>query len=183
MCLLRAYISAIIKQAEIMTEFPAAGTTVIEKNELLSLIPHKGKMLLISRVTEYDTHARILCSEYDVGEDCIFYDPVLRGVPGWLSFEFMAQAVSTLSGITGKILGKPPMIGFILSVSSMEIKIPLLRPGDVVKVRVTEELRLGMNSTFRCTAFAGEAEAAQARLMLMDVEDPMEFIEKNDYGK
>jgi predicted hotdog family 3-hydroxylacyl-ACP dehydratase len=163
--------------------FPAADNRVITDEELLGLLPHKGKMLLISRVMEYNVHERSLCSEYDVTRNCLFYDPGLSGVPGWMSFEFMAQAVSALSGITGKVLGKPPMLGFILSVSSFEITISLLEPGDIAHVRVTEEMRVGAVSTFSCTVSRGGREAARAKLMVMDVEDPAEFLQKDQYGK
>lgn len=159
-----------------MMAFPEKDVRVIENDELRELMPHRGKMLLISRVLEYDVSGRTLRSEYDITRDCLFYDPVLEGVPVWMCFEFMAQAVSALAGITGKVRGKPPMMGLILSVSSLEIRVPLFRPGDIVGVQVREELRLeelqiDTVSTFSCAAFAGPAEAARAKLMVMDMED------------
>jgi predicted hotdog family 3-hydroxylacyl-ACP dehydratase len=158
-----------------MSEFPAADTRIIEGEELIGLLPHKGKMLLISRVTEYDVPMRSLRSEYDIGENCLFFDPVQKGVPAWMSFEFMAQAVSALSGITGRVMGKPPMMGFILSVSSLEIKVPLFKTGALVRIHVLEELRVDTVSTFRCTVWDGETEAVTAKIMVMDVEDPQAF--------
>ena len=158
--------------------FPAEDSRIIENGELLALLPHSGKMLLISRVLEYSVPRRTLRSEYDLTENCLFYDPALDGVPLWMSFEFMAQAVSALSGITGRVMGKPPMIGFILSVSSFEIKFPLVKPGDTVCVHITEEMRIGAASTFRCAAVLGGQEAATAQLIVMDVEDPAEFMRK-----
>jgi predicted hotdog family 3-hydroxylacyl-ACP dehydratase len=165
-----------------MTVFAASSNTVIENQDLLNILPHKGKMLLISRIMSYNVTERTLRSEYDIGKNCLFYDPALAGVPAWMSFEFMAQAVSALSGLTGKVMGKPPMIGFILSVSALSIKIPVLGPGVILGVDVIEELKVGPVSTFRCTAFDGEHEAAHAKLMVMDIEDPSEFLEKNNYG-
>ena len=158
-----------------MSAFPAEDRRVIADAELLSLLPHQGKMLLISRVIEYSVPARTLRSEYDVSEHCLFYDPALGGVPAGLTFEFMAQAVSALSGITGRVLGKPPMIGFILSVSSLEIQLPLVQPPGIVRVHIAEEMRLGAASTFRCEARIGERELARARLTVMDVEDPAQL--------
>ena len=166
-----------------MTTLPAADRRVIENEELAGLLPHKGKMLLISRIMEYDINARRLLSEYDIGESCLFYDPGMEGVPAYISFEFMAQAISALSGITGKILGKPPMIGFILSVSSLEIKLPLFRPGEIIQIEVNEEHKIDTVSTFFCTAAVDGNEAARAKLMVMDVENPLEFIGKDNYGK
>jgi predicted hotdog family 3-hydroxylacyl-ACP dehydratase len=160
---------------------------VIEKDELWELVPHRGKMLLISRVLEYDVSGRTLRSEYDITRDCLFYDPALEGVPVWMCFEFMAQAVSALAGLTGKVRGTPPMMGLILSVSSLQIQVPLFRPGDIVGVQVREELRLeelqiDTVSTFSCAAFAGSVEAARAKLMVMDLEDP-DRITKGCGGK
>ena len=166
-----------------MRELPAAAVMVIDSDELLSLLPHKNKMLLISRVTEYDLYKRFLCSEYDVSEDCLFYDPALDGVPAWMSFEFMAQAVSAFSGLTGRVMGISPMIGFIMSVSSFEIKKSLIRKGDTVLVKVIEETKLDTISTFNCSVFIKDSQVSVARLMLIDVEDPMKFIEKNKHGK
>ena len=160
-----------------------AARRIIENEELAGLLPHKGKMLLISRVVEYDINARTLSSEYDVCETCVFYDPGLEGVPAYAGFEFMAQAISALSGLTGKILGMPPMMGFILSVSSLEIKLPLFRPGDIIQIEVKEQQRIDTVSTFHCIAMTGNNEAARAKVMVMDVEDPLVFIEKDNYGK
>jgi len=78
---------------------------IIEKEELQTLIPHKGKMLLLSRVIEYDIEHSVR-AEYDITRNCLFYDPVLDGVPSWAGFEFIAQAVSVLTGIRKREKGR-----------------------------------------------------------------------------
>jgi predicted hotdog family 3-hydroxylacyl-ACP dehydratase len=166
-----------------MADYPFAAVRVIENEELAALMPHRGKMLLISRILEYDVNVRSLRSEYDVTKTCLFFDPGLDGVPAYACFEFMAQAVSALSGLTGTILGKPPMVGFILSVSSLEIKLPLFRPGDIIQVEVKGEQAVDTVSTFQCIAKVGNNEAAKAMLMVMDIENPEEFIGKGDHGE
>jgi predicted hotdog family 3-hydroxylacyl-ACP dehydratase len=166
-----------------MTELTAAGTGVIENEALLDLMPHRGKMLLISRVLAYNLRGRTLNSEYDIAEDCLFFDPALGGVPGWVVFEFMAQAISALAGLTAKAMGKPPMSGFLLSVTSLEIQQPLFRAGAIVQVRIAEEINLDKVYTFRCEAFAGNEPAANAKITVLDVEDILEFMEKDNYGK
>jgi len=153
-----------------------AARRVIENDELAEVMAHKGKMVLLSRVTEYDINTRCLKAEYDVSERCLFYNPGMDGVPSYMCFEFMAQAISALSGITGKILGKPPMMGFILSVSSLEIKLPLFKPGTIIQIAVNEEQKIDAVSTFSCSAAIAENEAAAARVMVMDVENPSDFI-------
>jgi predicted hotdog family 3-hydroxylacyl-ACP dehydratase len=160
---------------------PAADRRTIENEELLGLLPHREKMLLISRVMEYDINKRYLKSEYDIRESCLFFDPALEGVPAYACFEFMAQAVSALSGLTGIYYNKPPMIGFILSVASLKIECPLFKAGDVIAITVTEEQRIGNVSVFQCSAVVADNVGVQVTLMVMDVEDPKEFM--NDDGK
>jgi predicted hotdog family 3-hydroxylacyl-ACP dehydratase len=161
-----------------MAEYPFAAACVIENEELAALMPHRGKMYLISRIVEYDINARSLRSEYDIVNNCLFYDPGMDGVPSYMCFEFMAQAVSALSGLTGKILGKPPMMGFILSVSSLEIKVPLFKPGEIITIEISGQQAVDTVSTFNCVARVGENETARAKLMVMDIENPLEFIGK-----
>ena len=38
----------------------------IERDVLIDLLPHKGKMFLLSRVTQHDTEAHTITSEYDI---------------------------------------------------------------------------------------------------------------------
>lgn len=153
----------------------------IERDELAALLPHKGKMFLLSRLTEYDIEKRTLAAEYDITGDCIFYDPELGGIPGWVSFELMAQCISALSGLAGRERGEAPKPGFILSISAMDVKVPVLKAGTTVKVRIAEDMRMDMVFTFNCTAFLANQRAASANLTVMDVED-ITFFNREDHG-
>ena len=46
---------------------------LIEHDELINYLPHKGKMFLLSRVTQHDVNNHTITSEYDITENCIFY--------------------------------------------------------------------------------------------------------------
>ena len=46
----------------------------ISENEIADYLPHRGKMLLLSRITNYDMEKRIITGEYDITENCIFYE-------------------------------------------------------------------------------------------------------------
>ncbi|MFP3043199.1 3-hydroxylacyl-ACP dehydratase [Treponema primitia] len=143
----------------------------IERDELLTLLPHKGKMFLLSRILAYDTSKRTLRAEYDITRDCLFYDPELGGVPAWVSFEFMAQSISSLSGLVSRERGEPPKLGCILSVSNMEIKRPLLKAGTTVCIDVNKDCMVEGVFSFDCTVSLDGTEAVAAKLMVMDVDD------------
>ena len=145
----------------------------IERDELITLLPHKGRMFLLSRITAYDTVKRSLSAEYDITPDCLFYDPALGGVPAWVGFEFMAQSIAGLSGITIREKGEPPKMGCILSVSNVEILRPLLKAGTTVRIDVEEDYAVDGISTFNGSVFLeGIGKAAMsAKLTVMDVDD------------
>jgi predicted hotdog family 3-hydroxylacyl-ACP dehydratase len=145
----------------------------IERDELSALLPHKGKMFLLSRITAYDTVKRSLSAEYDITPDCLFYDAAQRGVPAWVCFEFMAQSIAGLSGLTSRERGEPPRMGCILSVSNMEILRPLFKAGTTVCIGVQEDCVVKGISTFNCVVSLKETgkAAASAKLTVMDVDD------------
>ena len=144
---------------------------MIENEELETLIPHKGKMLLLSRVNEYNLKEGTLCAEYHINEDCLFYDPHSGGVPSWAGFEFIAQAISAYSGIRNREMGIKPKMGFILSIPLMRIEIPLYSLGSRVVLKVVEKDRTGLIYTFEGKAFLEEKLAVEGKLMVMELND------------
>jgi len=143
---------------------------IIEKEELQTIIPHRGKMLLLSRVIEYNSDHSIQ-AEYDITDNCIFFDPAIEGVPAWVAFEFMAQSISALSGIRSKEKGEKPKIGFILSIPSMRMEIPLFKNGSTVRVKVKETDCTDMIYTFDGAAFLEDKKVMEGKLMCIEVSD------------
>jgi len=146
------------------------GIIVIEKEELQTLIPHKGKMFLLSRVIEYDL-ANGIRAEYDITEQCLFYDPAVDGVPSWAGFEFIAQAISVLSGIKCREKGEKPNMGFILSIQSVKMEIPLFKNGSTAEICVKEIDCTDMIYTFEGEVFLEGRKVMEGRLMVMEASD------------
>ena len=144
---------------------------MIGKDELQSYIPHRGKMLLLSSVKEYNLEEQRLCAEHHVTEDCIFYDPSLGGVPAWAGFEFIAQAISVLSGIKCRALGQKPKMGFILSIPSMKMYLPFFKLGSKVEIYVKEIDRVDLIYSFDGEAFIGGKKAIEGKLMVMEINE------------
>ena len=146
---------------------------MIEKDELETIIPHRGKMLLLSRVNGYNLIERTISAEHNVTEDCIFYDANIGGIPSWVAFEFMAQAISSLSGMRDRELGIKPRIGFILSILSMRMEIPVFELGSRVDIHVRQEDRTDFIYTFNGEAFLEDKKAVEGKLMVMEVSEEM----------
>jgi len=144
---------------------------LIGKDELQTLMPHRGKMLLLSKVNSYDYKEMCICAEYHVTHDCVFFDPAIGGVPSWAGFEFIAQAISVLTGIRNRELGIKPRIGFILSIPSMKMEIPLFKAGSCVELRVKQKDATGLIYTFTGEAFLEGKKAIEGKLMVMEIND------------
>jgi predicted hotdog family 3-hydroxylacyl-ACP dehydratase len=154
----------------------------VDRDELSALVPHKGKMFLLSRITDYDIKKCTLTAEYDITGDCVFYDSELDGVPAWVSFEFMAQCISALSGLAGREQGKQPKPGFVLSISALEVTVPVLKAGTTVTITITEDMKMDMIFTFHCAVFLKGKPAVSAKLTVMDVDD-ISVFEKKHYER
>ncbi|MDO4505951.1 MAG: 3-hydroxylacyl-ACP dehydratase [Spirochaetales bacterium] len=127
----------------------------IERDELINLLPHKGKMFLLSRVTKHDIEKFSITVETDVTEDFIFYEEELGGIPNWCTFEIMAQGISALTGIYDKVHGIESKAGCIVSISSFKSDRDVFKIGTTVKATAVEEYRDEESGIYRyqCAAF------------------------------
>lgn len=151
-----------------------------KKSVIEQLVPHKGKMFLLDRVKKYDLETITIETQVDINENCLFYDENLGGVPVWISFEYMAQSISLMSGIFGRAHDEAPKVGFIMSVSSFNSHVPVFKKGDVITLKVHQTIRMDAAVTFEGKAFIGDAEtgilAADGVLNTVEVPDPQKSL-------
>lgn len=148
----------------------------IDHDDLIWMLPHKGKMFLLSRVTQHDGANHTITSEYDITPDCIFYEEEFDGVPTWAGFEFMAQGISALTGITNKEKGREPLPGFILSVMEFKTETGYLKNGTTIQMKIREDYREESQFLYRyvCELYAhvnDETPAVTAKITVMETED------------
>lgn len=130
----------------------------ISGEDLLPLLPHRGKLFLLSRVIAHDIGQNSITTESDITRDCIFYDEELGGVPVWAGFEFMAQSIAALTSIRHISLElPPPPPGVILSVSGFNATQAVLPLGSIVQTTVHEDYRADSLSRFDCELSLREA--------------------------
>lgn len=148
----------------------------IEYDELINYLPHKGKMFLLSRVTQHDTTNHTITTEYDITDKCIFYEDEVNGVPSWAGFEFLAQSVSALTGITNTEKDRPPLPGFILSVMEFKADVGYLKNNTTIQMKAVEDFRDEDSHIYRyvCELFAkpgAEIPVVTAKISVMETED------------
>ena len=148
----------------------------IEYDELINYLPHKGKMFLLTRVTQYDIVNHTITAESDLTDKCIFYEASADGIPSWAGFEFMAQGISALTGITNVINGRTPLPGFLLSVMDFKSNVDYLKNNTTIVMKVKEDFRDDENHIYRyyCELYAHKEDKTPAittKVSVMESED------------
>ncbi|MDR1388910.1 MAG: 3-hydroxylacyl-ACP dehydratase [Treponema sp.] len=154
--------------------------SVIEGKTLENLVPHRGKMLWLSRIISCDLERHSLVAEYDITRQSLFFDSWYGGFPAWASFELMAQGISALSGMYARRRNQTPRCGFILSVSGMEAADGALEEGAVARVEVNEETVVNNVFSFRCRVGRNEETVARAVLTVAETDDIEALIKQRE---
>lgn len=147
---------------------------LVPADELINLLPHKGKMFLLDHLTQHDTVARTLESESLVTKNHIFYDESLDGIPSHVAFELIAQSISALSGVTGCERGEPAKPGFLLSLQNYQAYVPSFKVGTSIHVVIKKIDELDSMLTYSGIAYSSEnpnAPAVETTITVMETTD------------
>jgi len=140
-----------------------------DHEELSTLVPHKGKMFIIDRITEAQPNEWIIESETDINENFMFFDKELNAVPNYACFEIIAQTVSALTGLYARVNNLPPNMGFILSVSNLHFDFDKMVPGQVIKAKAVREAVVENVYSFTAELFLDNKPAGGGKLTVMEV--------------
>ncbi len=147
------------------------GTSRIDIERVLEMIPHRAPFLLIDRVVD------MVADESAVGIKCVsINDPWFQGhfpgrpvMPGVLIIESMAQtaAVLVVETLGSEAEGK---LVYFRSVDSARFRKPVV-PGDLMRVRVRKERRRGNVWKFSGEAQVDGVQVAEASFSAMILDD------------
>jgi len=152
--------------------------------ELLSIMPHRGKMLLLTKVNEYDLKEESIEAEYHLAQDCLFYDPAEDGVPAWVGFEFIAQAVSAFMGIKTRARGEPVKLGFILGVSGVRMGLSFFKTGSILVIKAKEFENMDPLYIYTGEIFIEGKKVLEGKLTVMEVDDETaRAMKEGSYGE
>lgn len=144
---------------------------LIDSAQIQKLIPHAGKMSLLSAVLRWDaTHITCAASSHRDSDN-----PMSRGgkVPTLAGIEYAAQAMAVHGGLTG-LVGQRPRAGFLVNVRDIQAESEYLSDyKDDLQVDA-EQLISGENSvTYSFRIRSAEHELLSGRAMVvMDAGEP-----------
>ena len=142
----------------------------IEHEELSTLVPHRGKMFIIDRITEANANDWIIESETKITDGFMFYEKSVDGAPNYACFEIIAQTISALTGLYARENGLPLNMGFILSVSNLNFDFDVAKKGEIVRVRAEREAKVDNVYSFKAEIFINNEIKGKGKLTVMEVE-------------
>lgn len=115
-------------------------------------ILHKPPVVLIDKLVFADDES--VEAIVDINKALIFADD--KGVPSWLAIEMMAQTISVYAGVQGKILNRPPKIGYLLGTRKLELPVAYFEHGERLRITARRQyLHEGLGQ-FKCEIFYKE---------------------------
>jgi predicted hotdog family 3-hydroxylacyl-ACP dehydratase len=126
---------------------------------MTELLPHEGRMLLLDAMLDAGEE-HVACA-VTIRPDSMFCDGA-NGVPSWVGLEYMAQTVSTYSGIDEARSGLRPSIGLLLGSRRYKTEVPFFPIG--AQLRVEAQLLLRDENdlvAFDCRILDGERVLAR----------------------
>lgn len=138
------------------------------------LLPHRGPMLLIDRVTAAD--AARLSAQARVNAQA-WYADAGGNMPAWIGVELMAQAIAAFVGLEQRRQGKPVKIGFLLGTRKYSCAVPAFARDAVLDVTACLVYREASGlGAFDCHIEMKGQRVADATIKVFEPDDPARFM-------
>ena len=140
----------------------AAGTDVLDVNQIMDMIPHRYPFLMIDKLTD------VVPSKSATGIKCVTmaephfqgHFPVMPIMPGVLIVEAMAQTAAVLVVQSTGVESKGKVVYF-MSIDNARFRKPVV-PGDVIHLKVATIRQRGNVWKLSGKAFVDEMIVAEA---------------------
>jgi predicted hotdog family 3-hydroxylacyl-ACP dehydratase len=140
-----------------------------------AILPHRGTMLLIGRVsacsdTTLTAHASVQSDAWYADSD--------GAMPAWIGIELMAQAIAAHVSLLAMRAGGRARAGVLLGSRSYAAHVPVFARGAALRIDVTEVLRSTEgHGAYDCTIDHGDVRVAEAVIKVFQPTDFQTFIE------
>ena len=143
--------------------------------DLESLMVHRAPMLLLDELLEYGGDFAI--STVEVRPDMLFVEE--DGLPCWVGIELMAQTVSLLAGMRGKLNGQTPQIGFLLGTRRFHAPMSHFPMGSRLRIHVQESFVDGTKLGQYDCRIDSEQGSIEAKLNVYQPSDAHSLIKED----
>lgn len=119
---------------------------MIDYNDVASLIPHSGQMVLLDKIVEFNNEN--LIAEMTVRDDGLFGNE--DEVAAWVGIEYMAQAIGAYAGIKSKLAGEPIKLGYLLGTRRFSSNVASFAVGTALTINVKVIIQDDKLGAFDC---------------------------------
>lgn len=139
------------------------------------LLPHRGTMLLLDRVTEFSGDTAV--AEYAPRADAWYADDA-GDMPGWIGIELMAQTVAAHVALAKRLVGLPVKMGALLGTRTYRTTSASFAAGRILQIRAREVFRdeSGL-AGYECSIACDGTPVAEAVLKVYEPEDFGQFMQ------
>lgn len=156
----------------------AAANATGEFPPITELLPHRGSMLLLDRVAEFETSG--LVAEYSPRTDA-WYADAAGNLPGWIGIELMAQSVAAHVAMNKRLAGLMPKMGALLGTRAYQMSPPSagsFSAGQVLQISVQETFRDASGlAAYDCAIAQNGETLASAVLKIFEPDDFELFVQ------
>lgn len=138
--------------------------SVMDVNEILSILPHRYPFMLVDRITEMNVEEQIIIGY----KNLTFNEPFFQGhfpsepiMPGVMQLEAMAQIAGIL---LNKVNDKEGQIAYFMSIDKAKFRRKVV-PGDTLRMEVKVSRLRSRMAVVEAKAYVGDEVASQAELM------------------
>jgi len=139
------------------------------------LVPQRGTMLLLDRVTAFT--AETASAEYTPRSGAWYADEA-GNMPAWIGIELMAQTVAAHVALIKCDDGLPPRLGALLGTRRYHSAVPAFAAGVALRIEVAMAFRDASGlGAYECAIRLGAATLASATLKVYEPEDFNTFVQ------
>ena len=148
--------------------------------QLENIMPHKRRMVLLSRVVDFSTAEKNLTAEVDITKHSMLFNTQTRQVPAWVGIEYMAQAIAALSGIYNSENNKGAQtLGFIIGARNYKCFTSGFKEGSTLTIKVEQLFLDAEIGSFKCEIFSANREKfASTELNVFQPQDVTQFLSR-----
>lgn len=142
--------------------------------QLADTMPHGAGFNLLDGILDYGSdHASCTVK---IRSDSLFFEPG-RGVPAWVSIEYLAQTVSVFGGIVRLQMGKPVQVALLLATQKFQCACDYFSEGLTLTARIQLLVQNGSGvGAFKCELMDGTRRLASADIKAYQPDDITSYL-------
>jgi predicted hotdog family 3-hydroxylacyl-ACP dehydratase len=152
-------------------------TTRTQLPPVEDVLPHRGNMLFIDRLIEFNNES--LIAEYSPKSDT-WYADAEGNMPAWIGLELMAQAVAAHVGVLKRSEGKPQKNGVLVGTRRYSATAPIFTANIQLQIHATIFYQdISGIAAYDCNIKNGDTLLAEATLKVFEPDNFQTFLQES----